>query len=132
MTDNINSAHGKEQNIKMNLLKWLNEGKDPYSIIYELAKYLETVSSEPGYADIILNDIRTVYGIGLNEKTVLSDELLEVRTRLAKLEEAFKQATSDEVQSHLKFAIEHHKKKIQELEHKLRYFKLLIEKDLVL
>ena len=64
MTDNINSAHGKEQNIKMNLLKWLNEGKDPYSIIYELAKYLETVSSEPGYADIILNDIRTVYGIG--------------------------------------------------------------------
>ena len=35
MTDNINSAHGKEQNIKMNLLKWLNEGKDPYSIIYE-------------------------------------------------------------------------------------------------
>ena len=98
MTDNINSAHGKEQNIKMNLLKWLNE---------------------PGYADIILNDIRTVYGIGLNEKTVLSDELLEVRTRLAKLEEAFKQATSDEVQSHLKFAIEHHKKKIQELEHKL-------------
>jgi GTP cyclohydrolase I len=114
MTDNINSAHGKEQNIKMNLLKWLNEGKDPYSIIYELAKYLETVSSEPGYADIILNDIRTVYGIGLNEKTVLSDELLEVRTRLAKLEEAFKQATSDEVQSHLKFAIEHHKKKIQE------------------
>ena len=62
MTDNINSAHGKEQNIKMNLLKWLNEGKDPYSIIYELAKYLETVSSEPGYADIILNDIRTVYG----------------------------------------------------------------------
>lgn len=119
MTDNINSAHGKEQNIKMNLLKWLNEGKDPYSIIYELAKYLETVSSEPGYADIILNDIRTVYGIGLNEKTVLSDELLEVRTRLAKLKEAFKQATSDEVQSHLKFAIEHHKKKIQELEHKL-------------
>ena len=52
MTDNINSAHGKEQNIKMNLLKWLNEGKDPYSIIYELAKYLETVSSEPGYAYI--------------------------------------------------------------------------------
>ena len=37
------------------------------------------------------------------KKPVLSDELLEVRTRLAKLEEAFKQATSDEVQSHLKF-----------------------------
>lgn len=41
MTDNINSAHGKEQNIKMNLLKWLNEGKDPYSIIYELANILK-------------------------------------------------------------------------------------------
>lgn len=115
MTDNINSAHGKEQNIKMNLLKWLNEGKDPYSIIYELAKYLETVSSEPGYADIILNDIRTVYGIGLNEKTVLSDELLEVRTRLAKLEEAFKQATSDEVQSHLNLLLNIIKRKYKNL-----------------
>ena len=52
-------------------------------------------------------------------KVICRYELLEVRTRLAKLEEAFKQATSDEVQSHLKFAIEHHKKKIQELEHKL-------------
>lgn len=119
MTDKINSTHGKEQNIKMNLLKWLNEGKDPYAIIHELAKYLETISSEPGYADIVLNDIRTVYGIGLNEKAVLSDELLEVRTRLAKLEEAFKQITNEEEQNHLKFAIEHHKKKIQELEHKL-------------
>lgn len=119
MTDNINCTHGKEQNIKMNLLKWLNEGKNPYTIIYELAKYLETVSSEPGYADIVLNDIRTVYGIGLNEKTILSDELFEFRTRLAKLEESFKQTTNEEIQSHLKFAIEHHKKKIQEIEHKL-------------
>lgn len=120
MTDPINSAHGKQQNIKMDLLKWLNEGKDPYKIIHELAKYLEDVSSEPGFADIVLNDIRTVYGIGLNEKSILSDELLEIRNRLAKLEQALKDATSDEVETHLKFAIEHHKKKIQTLEHKLQ------------
>lgn len=117
--DKIKAAHGKEQNIKMDLLKWLNEGKDPFSIIHELAKFLESVSSEPGYADIVLKDIRNVYGIGLNETTVLSDELLEVRTRLAKLQEALAKVDTDEEISHLKFAIEHHKKKIQELEHKL-------------
>lgn len=120
MTDTLNSDHGKQQNIKMNLLKWINEGTSPYTIIHELAKYLEQVSSEPGYADIVLNDIRIVYGIGLNEQSVVSDELLEIRTRLSRLEEAFQQTTNDEVQTHLKFAIEHHKKKIQELEHKLK------------
>lgn len=119
MEDKITSDHGKQQNIKMALLKWLNEGRNSYEIIYELAKYLEKVSSEPGYADIVLNDIRTVYGIGLNEPSILSNELLEIRDRLAKLETALEATDSDEVQTHLKFAIEHHKKKIQELEHKL-------------
>ena len=117
--DKIKSDHGKQQNIKIELLKWLNEGKNSYEIIYEIAKYLEDVSSEPGYADIVLKDIRSVYGIGLNEPSILSNELLEIRNRLAKLETALKSADNEEIQNHLKFAIEHHKKKIQELEHKL-------------
>lgn len=119
INDKIRAEHGKQQNIKMELLKWLNEGKNSYEIIYELAKYLESVSSEPGYADIVLNNIRTVYGIGLNEPSILSSELLEIRNRLAKLEAALKTADNEEVQTRLKFAIEHHKKKIHELEHKL-------------
>lgn len=117
--DKIKSDHGKQQNIKIELLKWLNEGKNSYEIIYEFAKYLEDVSSEPGYADVVLKDIRSVYGIGLNEPSILSNELLEIRNRLAKLETALKSADNEEVITHLKFAIEHHKKKIQELEHKL-------------
>ncbi|WP_286035055.1 hypothetical protein [Megamonas hypermegale] len=117
--DKIKSDHGKQQNIKIELLKWLNEGKNSYEIIYEFAKYLEDVSSEPGYADIVLKDIRSVYGIGLNEPSILSNELLEIRNRLAKLETALKSADNEEIQNHLKFAIEHHKKKIQELKHKL-------------
>lgn len=117
--DKIKSDHGKQQNIKIELLKWLNEGKNSYEIIYEFAKYLEDVSSEPSYADIVLKDIRSVYGIGLNEPSILSNELLEIRNRLAKLETALKSADNEEIQNHLKFAIEHHKKKIQELEHKL-------------
>lgn len=119
--DIVTAPHGKQQNIKMSLLKWLNEGKNPYDIIYELAKYLEHESSEPGYADIVLKDIRSVYGIGLNEESVLSDELLELRNRLAKLEDVLNQHADDEdVQNHLKFAIEHHKRRIQMLEDKLK------------
>ena len=119
--DIVTAPHGKEQNIKMNLLKWLNEGKNPYDIIYEFAKYLEDTSSEPGYADIVLKDIRSVYGIGLNEQTVLSNELLELRERLSKLESVLqRQSHEEDVQNHLKFAIEHHKKKIQVLKDRLK------------
>ena len=53
----------------------------------------------------------SVYGIGLNEPSILSNELLEIRNRLAKLETALKSADNEEIQNHLKFAIEHHKKK---------------------
>lgn len=112
-------AHGKQQNIKMALLEWLNEGRNSYEIIYELAKYLEDISAEPGYAQIVLDDIRNVYGIGLNEHSVISDELLELRERLQKLQTVLSKQTDDEIQTRLKFAIEHHQNKIQELERKL-------------
>ena len=117
--NDIKVAHGKQQNIKMALLKWLNEGKNAYEIIYELAKYLEEISAEPGYAKIELDDIRKVYGIGLNEYSVISDELLELRGRLQKLQNALGEQSDEETQKRLKFAIEHHEKKIQELERKL-------------
>lgn len=117
--NDIKVAHGKQQNIKMALLKWLNEGKNAYEIIYELAKYLEEISAEPGYAKIVLDDIRNVYGIGLNEHSVISDELLELRGRLQKLQNALGEQSDEETQKRLKFAIEHHEKKIQELERKL-------------
>ena len=117
--NDIKVAHGKQQNIKMALLKWLNEGKNAYEIIYELAKYLEEISAEPGYAKIVLDDIRNVYGIGLNEYSVISDELLELRGRLQKLQNALGEQSDEETQKRLKFAIEHHEKKIQELERKL-------------
>lgn len=117
--NDIKVAHGKQQNIKMALLKWLNEGRNAYEIIYELAKYLEEISAEPGYAKIVLEDIRNVYGIGLNEHSVISDELLELRARLQKLQNALGEQSDEETQKRLKFAIEHHEKKIQELERKL-------------
>ena len=117
--NDIKVAHGKQQNIKMALLKWLNEGRNAYEIIYELAKYLEEISAEPGYAKIVLEDIRNVYGIGLNEYSVISDELLELRGRLQKLQNALGEQSDEETQKRLKFAIEHHEKKIQELERKL-------------
>ena len=117
--NDIKVAHGKQQNIKMALLKWLNEGKNAYEIIYELAKYLEEISAEPGYAKIVLDDIRNAYGIGLNEYSVISEELLELRGRLQKLQNALGEQSDEETQKRLKFAIEHHEKKIQELERKL-------------
>lgn len=113
------APHGLQQNIKMNLLKWLNEGRDPYAIIYELALYLEKASAEPGFADVVKKNIQSVYGAGLLSAAVLSDELLAVRERLAKLHSAIDACADDETRTRLKFAAEHHAAKIKELEQKL-------------
>lgn len=113
------APHGLQQNIKMNLLKWLNEGRDPYVIIYELARYLEDASAEPGFADIVKTNMQSVYGAGLSAEAVLSDELLAVRERLAKLRQAIDACADDETRTRLKFAAEHHEAKIKELEQKI-------------
>lgn len=125
MDENKNSAeiadapHGVQQNIKMELLKWLNEGRDPFFIVGSLADYLEAESSEPGYAKTVKDTIKSVYGTGFAENAVLSDELMIVRSRLTRLREAIAKVSDDETQTRLKFAIEHHEKRISELEQQL-------------
>ena len=117
----VSAPHGAQQNIKMNLLQWLNEGRDPFEIIIELAQYLETISAEPGFADIVKGNINSVYGEGFGQPKVLSSELLAVRTRLARLKQSLTEVSDVETQTRLKFAIEHHEKRIIALEKKLHH-----------
>lgn len=46
----IETPHGVQESIKMDLLEMIQEGTDPFEIIYAVARYLETASAERGYA----------------------------------------------------------------------------------
>ncbi len=115
--ENITAPHGVQQNIKMDLLGMIHDGEDPFSIIYHLAKYLEEASAEAGYADIVKENLRSIYGIALGNKKLLEDELAEVIERGKKLKDAFERKDeSDEVKKRIEFALIRHRKRAEQLQ----------------
>lgn len=117
----INTPHGVQQSIKMDLLEWIQEGKDPYEIIYGVAEYLEKASAERGYAQHIIDNIHTIYGEALREQKPLADEIKAITTRRQRivdyLEATAKDDTvSEEERARLNFAVKAHERKIQQLQ----------------
>lgn len=114
--NNAALPHGVEQNIKMELLGMIHSGESPYLIIDHVARYLEAVSDEPGYADHVRENLRSVYGCALLQKRLLTDELQDVEARLEKIQAA--QASDDfteEEKTRIGFAVNLHQKNIQRL-----------------
>ena len=56
----IAQPHGKEQQVKMEIVSMIHGGESPYDIIYHVAKWLERVSAEPGYAAYVEDAMRAV------------------------------------------------------------------------
>ena len=79
----ITQPHGREQQMKMEILNMIHSGESPYDIIYRVAQRLEKASGEPGYAAYVKDQLRAVYGFALQEEILLTDELKEVEERLA-------------------------------------------------
>lgn len=122
--DLINTPHGVQQSIKMDLLEWIQEAKDPYEIIYGVARYLERASAERGYAQHIIDNIHTIYGEALREPKPLADEIKAIASRKQRIEDYLAQTAKDdtvseEERARLNFAVKAHERKIQQLEKKL-------------
>lgn len=117
----INTPHGVQQSIKMDLLEWIQEGKDPYEIIYGVAEYLEKASAERGYAQHIIDNIHTIYGEALREPKPLTDEIKAITTRRQRIVDylestARDDTVSEEERARLNFAVKAHERKIQQLQ----------------
>lgn len=117
----INTPHGVQQSIKMDLLEWIQEGKDPYEIIYGVAEYLEKASAERGYAQHIIDNIHTIYGEALREPKPLADEIKAITTRRQRIVDylestARDDTVSEEERARLNFAVKAHERKIQQLQ----------------
>ncbi len=120
--DAISRPHGREQQMKMEILNMIHGGEDPFDIICHVAKRLEQDSGEPGYAKYVEEQLRAVYGFALQHKKLLRDELRDVEERLKVIEK--RQNIGDFTEEELTrigFAIDRHKKNIERL-------KILIQK----
>ncbi len=117
----INTPHGVQESIKMDLLEWIQEARDPYEIIYGVAEYLEKASAERGYAQHIIDNIRTIYGTALREPKPLADEIQAISARKQRIQDylaatAKDDTVSEEERARLNFSVKAHERKIQQLE----------------
>ena len=114
--DLVRQAHGKEQQVKMEIVSMIHGGESPYDIIYHVAKWLERVSAEPGYAQYVEDAMRAVYGCALAHVRPMEDELHDVEERLARIRIAYRKPEfTEEEKKRIRFAIDLHEKNIVRL-----------------
>ena len=116
----ISTPHGEDQTLKMDLLAMIHSAENPFDIIYHIANYLEKKSNEAGYAQIVLQNMRTIYGVVLGEQKLLTDEIKDVETRLARIKNVLETADlTEEEASRANFAVALHQKNIKRLNTRL-------------
>ena len=116
----IEAPHGVQENIKMDLLEMIQEGTNPFEILYAVARYLEAASAERGYAQHVIDNIRTIYGIALGNKKPLEDEINELQLRHQRIQDYLDSTQKDdtvteEERSRLNFSLKAHERKIERL-----------------
>lgn len=112
----IRQPHGREQQVKMEIVSMIHGGEPPYDVIYHVAQWLEKASGEPGYAQYVLDAMRAVYGCALQHVRPMEDELHDVEARLVRIRAAYENPVfTEEEKKRIRFAIDLHVKNIARL-----------------
>lgn len=108
---------GAAQELRTTLTDSINAGKPPLAIVLELAKAVGELSGEESFYQTTREQILSVYGLALNDKFILDDELAEVRSRLEKISAAQQNPDfTEEERIRMGYALERHKMEIARLE----------------
>lgn len=108
---------GAAQELRMQLTDSINAGRPPLEIVLQLAKAVGELTGEETFYETTREQILAVYGLALNDKFILADELAEVRARLEKISAAQKNpAFTEEEHIRMGYALERHKAEIARLE----------------
>lgn len=108
---------GAAQELRTTLTDSINAGKPPLAIVLELAKAVGELSGEESFYQTTREQILSVYGLALNDKFILDDELAEVRSRLEKISAAQQNPDfTEEERIRMGYALERHKQEIARLE----------------
>lgn len=101
--------------LQTQILKGLKAGEDVYSLFLKAAKAISLMTSNSVFYSQTEEDLKAIYGRGLQEKPPLQIELEEVQGRLQKLIEADKREKDSDSKERIQRAIQAHKNKATEL-----------------
>lgn len=101
--------------LQTQILKGLKSGEDVYSLFLKAAKAISLMTSNSVFYSQTEEDLKAIYGRGLQEKPPLQIELEEVQGRLQKLIEADKREKDSDSKERIQRAIQAHKNKATEL-----------------
>lgn len=101
--------------LQTQILKGLKAGEDVYSLFLKAAKAISLMTSNSVFYSQTEEDLKAIYGRGLQEKPPLQIELEEVQGRLQKLIEANKREKDGDSKERIQRAIQAHKNKATEL-----------------
>ena len=112
----IAQPHGREQQVKMEIVSMIHGGESPYDVIHHVAQWLEKESGEPGYAQYVEDAMHAVYGCALQHVRPMEDELRDVEERLGRIRIAYGSPEfTEEEKKRIRFAIDLHEKNIARL-----------------
>lgn len=101
--------------LQTQILKGLKAGEDVYSLFLKAAKAISLMTSNSVFYSQTEEDLKAIYGRGLQEKPPLQIELEEVQGRLQKLTEAEKREKDSNSKERIQRAIQAHKDRATEL-----------------
>ena len=112
----MEAMYSTAEDIKVRLLSMIENAENPFEIIMYMAKELEKLSNEVGYAKHIEENLRAVYGFIFLHEKLLAHELKEVEDRLEVIESRMKSDKfTEEEKTRMVFAAEKHRKNIERI-----------------
>lgn len=101
--------------LQNDILKGLKAGEDIYSLFLKATKAISLMTSNSVFYSQTEEDLKAIYGRGLQEKPPLQIELEEVQERLQRLREAEKREQASDSKERIQRAIQAHENKATEL-----------------
>lgn len=112
---------GKDQKIRIEIMKDIQEGKNPFEILFKTIEYIGKISGEKSFATVAKDNIKSVYGIALGEPVLLEEELKEVIKRGKLLKAAYEREGEEEDNKiRINYAIIAHRKRAEQLQEMIK------------
>ena len=105
----------RSEQLQTDILKGARAGEDIYSLFLKAVQAISCMTSNKTFYSQLEEDIKTIYGRGLQEPAPLLLEIQQAQTRLDKLREAEQRKTEPDSLQRIRSAIKAHESKIAEL-----------------
>lgn len=103
-------------NLRTEILNGVKTGEPAAAILLKAVKCIALMTGDTVFSNQAEGSIKSVYGAGLLERTIIDSEIRETQERLQRLQEALQRETEpQESRERIRQAIQAHKARIEEL-----------------